>query len=98
MATMAATTEPCFLSAGEAAAAIAAGTLTSEELTASCLDRIAAREPEVRAWVWLDAEAALAQARARDAEPPRGPLHGVPVGIKDIIDTFDMPTELGCKA
>ena len=98
MATTADLTEPCFLPAGEAAAAISAGTLTSEALTASCLRRIAAREPEVHAWVWLDPEAALAQARARDAEPVRGPLHGVPVGIKDIIDTFDMPTELGCKA
>lgn len=91
-------TEPCLLSAAEAAAAIAAGTLTSEALTASCLARIAAREPEVRAWAWLDPEAALAQARARDTQPPGGPLHGVPVGVKDIIDTFDMPTELGCKA
>jgi Asp-tRNA(Asn)/Glu-tRNA(Gln) amidotransferase A subunit family amidase len=98
MATTASVTEPCFLSAAEAAAAIAAGTLTSEALTASCLRRIAAREPDVRAWVWLDAEAALAQARARDAAPVRGPLHGIPIGIKDIIDTFDMPTELGCKA
>lgn len=91
-------TEPCFLSAGEAAAAIRAGRLTSAALVASCLDRIAAREPQVHAWAWLDREAALAQARARDAEPPRGPLHGVPVGVKDIIDTFDMPTELGAKA
>lgn len=97
MATTASVTEPCFLSAADASAAIAAGTLTSEALTASCLRRIAEREPEVHAWVWLDPEAALAQARARDAEPSRGPLHGIPIGIKDIIDTFDMPTELGCK-
>jgi Asp-tRNA(Asn)/Glu-tRNA(Gln) amidotransferase A subunit family amidase len=95
MATTAATTEPCFLSAAEAAAAIAAGTLTSEALTASCLARIDAREPEVHAWAWLDPDAALA--RARDDQPSRGPLHGIPIGIKDIIDIFDMPTELGCN-
>ena len=49
---------------------------------------------ELRAWAYLDADAALAQARARDAEAPRGPLHGLPVGVKDVIDTADMPTEL----
>ena len=47
------------------------------------------------AWAHLDPEAALEQARARDAEPPRSPLHGVPVGVKDIIDTADLPTEQG---
>jgi Asp-tRNA(Asn)/Glu-tRNA(Gln) amidotransferase A subunit family amidase len=56
-------------------------------------------DDEVRAWTFLDPEHALAQARAADAERlsggPIGPLHGVPVGIKDIIDTADMPTENG---
>jgi Asp-tRNA(Asn)/Glu-tRNA(Gln) amidotransferase A subunit family amidase len=83
------------LSAAEAARRIAHGELTSGALVASCLERIAAREQEVRAWAWLDAELALRQARALDREPPRSPLHGVPVGIKDIFDTADMPTEYG---
>jgi amidase len=60
-----------------------------------CLARIEAREGELRAWAWLDPDAALAQARARDAEAPRGPLHGLPVGVKDVIDTADMPTAYG---
>ena len=91
-------TQPCFLSAGEAADAILAGGLTSEALVASCLDRIAAREPYVRAWAYLDPAAALAEARARDREAPRGRLHGIPFGVKDVIDTADMPTEFGARA
>ena len=79
----------------EAARRIAAGEITSEALVAACLARIAAREREVGAWSHLDPAAALEQARAADAAPRRGPLHGVPVGIKDLIDTFDMPTEYG---
>src|SRR5690606_27567969 len=83
------------LSAGEMAARIRGGELGSEELVRACLERIAAREPEVEAWEWLEPEAALAVARARDGQPAAGPLHGVPVGIKDIIDTADMPTACG---
>src|SRR4029453_1015282 len=79
----------------EAAQAIAAGTITSEALVNACLERIMAREESVRAWEYLDPEAALAQARARDRSPAQGPLHGVPVGIKDLIDTADMPTSYG---
>ena len=86
---------PHQLSAAEAARRIARGELTSAALVASCLERIAAREQNVRAWAWLDADLALRQARALDREPPRSPLHGVPVGIKDIFDTADMPTEYG---
>jgi Asp-tRNA(Asn)/Glu-tRNA(Gln) amidotransferase A subunit family amidase len=81
------------LSAAEAARRIAAGHLTSESLVAACLERIAAREPEVRAWACVDRELALKQARALDGVSPRSPLHGVPVGIKDVIDTADLPTE-----
>lgn len=92
-------TEPCRLTAVEAAAHIAAGKLTSEALVRSCLDRIAAREPTVQAWAYLDPDHAIAQAKLRDAEKrsgrPVGPLHGVPVGLKDIIETGDMPTEHG---
>ncbi len=59
------------------------------------MNRIAEREGDVRAWAWLDPEQAIAEARARDREPRRGLLHGLPVGVKDIIDTADMPTEYG---
>ncbi len=88
-----------WLSATDAARAIAGGALSSEQLVEACLARIAATEPEVQAWQYLDREHALTQARARDADRregrPCGALHGVPVGIKDIIDTTDMPTEDG---
>jgi Asp-tRNA(Asn)/Glu-tRNA(Gln) amidotransferase A subunit family amidase len=83
------------LSAVEIAEKIAAGQTTSEAVVRDCLARIAARDGVVRAWVNFDAEIALAQARALDRGPRRGPLHGVPVGLKDTIDTFDMPTEMG---
>lgn len=83
------------LSGVEAAQAIAAGAITSEALVTACLERITAREEHVRAWEYLDSEAALTQARARDRSPAQGPLHGVPVGIKDLIDTADMPTSYG---
>lgn len=87
--------EPFELDATEAAQRIANGELTSEALVRSCLERISAREPEVRAWAFLDAELALAQARACDRETPRSFLHGVPVGIKDLLDTADMPSQYG---
>ena len=87
--------DPTKLGASEAADLIAEGRLTAVELTEACLARIEARDGEVRAWAHLDPDAALAQARACDARAPAGPLHGVPVGVKDIIDTADMPTEYG---
>jgi Asp-tRNA(Asn)/Glu-tRNA(Gln) amidotransferase A subunit family amidase len=87
------------ISALQAAQQIRSGTLTSEELVSSCLERIRGLEPKVQAWTFLDEEHALAQARALDERKrngePLGPLHGVPVGVKDIIDTGDMPTENG---
>lgn len=83
------------LSLVEAARAIAAGEITSQQLVRSCLDRIADREPAVGAWIEIDRDYALAQARHRDNEKPRGPLHGIPIGVKDIIDTADMPTAYG---
>jgi Asp-tRNA(Asn)/Glu-tRNA(Gln) amidotransferase A subunit family amidase len=86
-------TPPHTLSISAAVSAMAKGDLTAEALVASCLERIAAREPDVRAFVRYDAEAALAAARRLDQTAPAGPLHGSPVGIKDIIDTEDMPTE-----
>jgi len=81
------------LSAAEAARRIAAGDATAEALAAACLERIAARDEEVRAWAFIDRKQALAQARALDRMPRRGRLHGVPFGVKDIIDTADLPTE-----
>jgi Asp-tRNA(Asn)/Glu-tRNA(Gln) amidotransferase A subunit family amidase len=87
------------LTATQAATEIARGALSAEEYTRVCLDRIAAVEPTVQAFAHLDPEHALAQARAADerkaAGQPLGPLHGVPVAIKDIIDTSDYPTECG---
>jgi Asp-tRNA(Asn)/Glu-tRNA(Gln) amidotransferase A subunit family amidase len=79
------------LSATEAVAAIEAGTLTSEKLVRDCLDRIAEREPTVKAWAYLNTDLALAQAKAADAAKG-GVLRGIPIGVKDIIDTYDMPT------
>jgi Asp-tRNA(Asn)/Glu-tRNA(Gln) amidotransferase A subunit family amidase len=87
------TSQPLWrLSASEAAEALSAGRLTSEALTRACLARIAARDPELKAWVQVDADNALRQARELDKQPRRGPLHGLPVAIKDMIDTADLPT------
>jgi Asp-tRNA(Asn)/Glu-tRNA(Gln) amidotransferase A subunit family amidase len=83
------------LSATEAAARIRDGKLTSEALIRSCLERIESREPQVNAWVHLDRDFALAQARECDRGASRGPLHGVPFAAKDIMDTADLPTEYG---
>ena len=83
------------LDVGSAVARLAAGEITSEALVADCLKRIAARDTDLCAWAFIDPELALIQARQCDGETPRGPLHGVPVGIKDILDTKDMPTEYG---
>lgn len=84
-----------FASARAALAAMGESTLTSEKLVGDCLARIEAREPEVGAWSYLDAEAALAQARARDSAGHRGALAGLPIGVKDLFDTCDMPTTYG---
>lgn len=83
------------MTATEASARIAARDISAVELVQSCLEQIAAREPVIGAWEHVDPDAALAQARMRDSETVRGPLHGIPVGIKDIIDTSDMPTRMG---
>jgi amidase len=87
------------LTAVQASQAMAEGRLTSEALVSACLERIAAREEDVRAWAFIDPAQALAQARAADALRAKGgarsPLHGMPVGIKDVIDTYDMPTQYG---
>src|SRR6201987_594910 len=79
----------------EIVAKIAAGEITCEAVTRDCIERIAASEDVVKAWVNFNPELALAQAHALDREPRRGARHGVPIGIKDVIDTLDMPTEMG---
>ncbi len=86
------TDEAWRLNAAEAAARIAAGRLTAEALLRSCLARIAACEPHLRAWNHIDAEAALKAARETDKGTRRGVLAGLPVGVKDMIDAAGMPT------
>src|ERR1041384_3786255 len=83
------------LSASEAAARIRDSKLTSEALVRSCLERIDSRESQVKAWVHLDREFALAQARQCDQRASRGPIHGTPFAAKDIMDSADLPTEYG---
>lgn len=87
------------LTAVAAADAIARSETTSRALTEAVLERICVRDIPVAAWAHLNSARALAQADAADAAVasgrPLGPLHGVPVGVKDIIDTTDFPTECG---
>lgn len=90
------------LTATQAVREMADGALSARDYTQACLDRIAEREPEVQAFIHIDPAHALKQATERDAwrasGKPLGPLHGIPVGIKDIIDTVDYPTESGTAA
>ena len=85
------------LSAVEAARKIRDGTLSSIDLVKACLARIDETDGQLKAWTHLDAEHALAQAGEMDtirrAGRPVGPLHAVPVGLKDILDTVALPTD-----
>ena len=87
------------LSAIALAAEIREGRVAATRYAQACLDRIETLEPTVQAWERIDPAHALRQARAADERRrhrhPLGPLHGLPVGVKDIIDTADMPTENG---
>lgn len=83
------------LSAVEAARLIEDGGLSAEALAAACLDRIEVREPQIRAWAHIDRDRALSCARDLDAGGRRGALHGLPIAVKDIFDTADMPTGYG---
>ncbi len=89
----------CALGLSQAAADIREGRVTSAEVVGDCLKRVAEVDGEVQAWAFLDRDYAMRQAEAADEQRrdgrPMGPLHGVPIGIKDVFDTGDMPTELG---
>ena len=88
-----------WLSATDSARLIRDGAITSEQLVEACLERVRETDAEIQAWAFLDPDHALAQARAADDLRGRGlaigPLHGVPIAVKDIFDTADMPTENG---
>ncbi|WP_414898477.1 amidase [Rhodovulum sp. YEN HP10] len=79
---------------------LARGALSALDLVEACLARIAAHEPVIRAWTWIDPDHAREQARRLDAHRASGralgPLHGLPVGLKDVIDTARIPTGNGC--
>ena len=79
--------------AAQAATMIASGNLSCEEYTRAFVQRIRERDSLRRAWAWVDAEHAVRQARERDREPRRSPLHGIPLGVKDVFNTLDMPTQ-----
>lgn len=83
------------LSATELARGLQSRSLTAEAVARACLARVAERDGELRAWVHVDEAQVLAQARVLDQGPVRGLLHGLPVGVKDVFDTHDMPTQYG---
>ncbi|MBI37639.1 MAG: amidase [Alphaproteobacteria bacterium] len=89
------TTDLLKLSATEIASKISGGELTSVRLIEALLSRIKEREKTVKAWAYIDPDIILDQARKSDQSGSLGLLHGVPLGIKDIIDTCDMPTQMG---
>lgn len=87
------------MSATDLARGIRGRMLSARDAVGSCLARIAARDPELHAWAFIDPKIALERARLADDWQaqglPLGPLHGVPVGIKDVFDTCDLPSEYG---
>jgi len=83
------------LSASDLAKGLVRREISARELVRACLDRIDLREPQVQAWMHIAADAALARARQLDEAPVQGLLHGLPIGVKDLFDTFDMPTTYG---
>jgi aspartyl-tRNA(Asn)/glutamyl-tRNA(Gln) amidotransferase subunit A len=96
---MASSLELTDLGAAELRRRIVEGTTTASAVVDAVLERIALTDPDLRAWVAVDAEGARAQARARDDDAASGravgPLHGVPIGVKDIIDVAGLPTTSG---
>ena len=86
------------LSATDAAKMLAAREISAERYLRACLERIDEREKDVRAFAFIDRDNALAHARHLDAGAVAGPLHGLTLGIKDVFDTHDMPTQGGSRA
>ncbi|MGE5170417.1 MAG: amidase [Rudaea sp.] len=83
------------LSATEAARKLARREITAQALLADCIARVREREPVVHAFTHLDFDVAMARARALDTQASAGLLHGLPIGVKDVFDTVDMPTAYG---
>lgn len=83
------------LSATDAARKLASREITAQALLADCIERIGEREPTVHAWTFLDVDKAMQRARQLDAQAASGLLHGLPIAVKDLFDTFDMPTRYG---
>jgi len=83
------------LTAVQIAERLAAGTVTAEAVVRSCLERIEEREADVSAWTYLNPDTAIASAQTVDRCSVSGLLRGIPVGIKDVVDTADMPTGYG---
>ena len=75
--------------------AIESGQVTSEKRLESCIERINQQESNINAWAYFNPEQALTAAKASDRNGNKGSIGGIPVGVKDIIDTHDMPTEYG---
>ena len=94
--------EPTSLGVNTAAQAIRTGVVSPVDLVEACLTKIRTLDGELKAWAHVDAAGAFATAREREAEAragrPRGALHGVPVGVKDIFDVAGMPTTGGARA
>ena len=86
------------MSAFDAARALQSRTLSAQDYVKAGLERIAAREPEVQAFAFINPELALSRAKTLDAGAIQGPLHGLTLGVKDVFDTWDMPTQGGSKA
>ncbi len=87
--------EPAQMTVAQAQTAIRLGELTSTQLIEACLVRAEQCEQDIRAWACLGDDKARMDSRLRDATDPHGELHGIPFGVKDIIDTLDMPTQFG---
>jgi Asp-tRNA(Asn)/Glu-tRNA(Gln) amidotransferase A subunit family amidase len=83
------------LSATQAARALARREIKATDLLLSCLDRIGQRESTIKAWASLGKENALTLAKELDRGVVKGLLHGLPIGVKDLFDTYDLPTSYG---
>jgi Asp-tRNA(Asn)/Glu-tRNA(Gln) amidotransferase A subunit family amidase len=81
------------LTATELDSGLRGGQITVAQIARACLERIASRDAEVRAWSYVDPDAVIRQARELDKLPSRSDLHAIPFGIKDIYNTADMPTQ-----